>query len=145
MSNRNVKWIYNNTVYDQSKVFIPILQNLTRALLALLATFKKSVSPVCGYLRSTLMKKKEEKKLLNMTIFLCSSKTQNSAKNNIFQPFLHANQTSLTCFEDANLRYWTVNFKTPKILHVVCCNLSQIDVTKMLRPFQAMINFKLCC
>ena len=36
-------------------------------------------------------------------------------------------------------KYFLVDFRNPKILHVACHNLSQIDVTKTLRPFQAVI------
>ena len=39
----------------------------------------------------------------------------------------------------AFLKYFFYNFNNRKILHVLCHNLSQIDVTKTLRPFQEVI------
>ena len=40
--NRNIKWICGKSAYDQSKIFTPILQNFTQAVLALQVTFRKS-------------------------------------------------------------------------------------------------------
>ena len=37
------------------------------------------------------------------------------------------------------MKYFINNFINPKILHAACHNLSQTDVTKILRPFQAEI------
>ena len=50
--------------------------------------------------------------------------------------FQHAHLKCLTGSED--ILFYN-NFRNPKILHVVCLNPSQIDITKTLQPFQAVI------
>ena len=136
MWNSNIQCIYNRTGYGQSKVLTPVLQNLK---LAQLVTFKKSVYPVCPILRSTFNVK--AKRIIAYVDFYVVPKCRVWLKLKCSSLFNTLFRKTLTYFKDANLRYWTKNVKTPKILHIVFCNLSQIDVTKMLCPFHAMNNF----
>ena len=136
MWNSNIKWIYNKTGSGQSKVFTPVRLILTQALLATLK--KVCVSCMRKFWDQHLIKKNYENAPGD---FYVVTKRTIWLKLTFSSLFQHAHHKSLTCFKDANLRYSTENFKTPNILHVVFCNLLQIDVTKILGPFQAMMNF----
>ena len=79
------------------------------------------------------------KKIFLQNLFLFRSKTQNLSENYLIRPSLHACIKCLTCMAGGIFKIFVEDIRNSKILHVVCHNLSQSDVTKTLRPVQAVV------
>ena len=57
-------------------------------------------------------------------------------------PFQHAHLKYKTCLEGGIFEIFLDAFRYPKLLHIACQNLSQMDIRKTLRPSQAVIDLE---